>query len=64
MPKAAESSAARKSVTVQPVISSKFVIKKKNECVSVMDSLLDTYFTKKAEKSNISTTLIVPWVSH
>ena len=49
MPKAAES-APKKSVAVQqPVINSKFVIKKKNECVNVMDTLLDTYFSKKSE---------------
>jgi hypothetical protein len=48
VPKAAEP-APRKPVAVQPVITSKFVIKKKNECVNLMDTLLGTYFGKKAE---------------
>ena len=56
--------APRKSVTAQHVLTSKFVIKKKSECVSVMDSFLDTYFSKKEERSTSSTTLIVPWISH
>ncbi len=50
---------------IQPAIISKFVIKKKNACVNVMDSLLETFLTKKSEKPEDSTTknLIVPWVS-
>lgn len=54
-----------KVAVIQPAIISKFVIKKKNACVNVMDSLLETFLTKKSEKPEDSTTknLIVPWVS-